>query len=107
MQDQELEKTPFSRAKKTRKTVILDVTDPRLAGITNPVDLQVLGVLAAEGSLTRSELARITAIPRSTLYDSLMRLQLTGLVDKFARKPASGPGRALVVFESIFNTTDG
>ncbi|MFW9995914.1 MAG: helix-turn-helix domain-containing protein [Candidatus Odinarchaeota archaeon] len=104
---QELQKKALSKVKQARKSTTTDISDPRLATIDNPVDLQVIKVLAAKGSLTRGELVRITKIPRSTLYDSLTRLQLAGLVDKFARKPKTGPGRPVVVFESVFNTENG
>ncbi|MFW9994285.1 MAG: helix-turn-helix domain-containing protein [Candidatus Odinarchaeota archaeon] len=104
---QELEKKATCRTKKAGKTVITDLLDLELTGIDNPVDLEVIGVLSERGAMTRRELVRITTLPRSTLYDSLTRLQLAGLVDKFGKKPKSGPGRAVVVFESIFNTEDG
>ena len=80
--------------------------DHRVAGIDSSTDLTVLEELSLRGPKTRVELVKSTTIPRSTLYDSLTRLQLLGLVNKFSRKAKTGPGRPLILFESIFNTAD-
>lgn len=97
---QEFDRKTVSKTGRTERKV----KDSRLTSIDNPKDLQVLGVLNERGSLTRGDLVRITGIPRSTLYDSLTRLQLLGLVNRFVKKAKRGPGRPLVMFESVFNT---
>ncbi|MFW9997177.1 MAG: helix-turn-helix domain-containing protein [Candidatus Odinarchaeota archaeon] len=71
--------------------------------IDNPTDLQVIEILNEKGGMTRGDLAKIIKIPRSTLYDSLTRLQLAGLVNKYGNKTKKGPGRSLVIFESTFS----
>ena len=51
--------------------------------ITNEVDETVFDVLQKHGPATRSKLVEITGLPRTTLYDSLVRLILKGFVRKF------------------------
>ncbi|MHA2299218.1 MAG: winged helix-turn-helix domain-containing protein [Candidatus Hodarchaeales archaeon] len=106
MSVQKFDKKAVTKTKRAKKPIIADISDPRLSNIDNPTDLQVLEVLSQRGGMTRGDLVRLTKIPRSTLYDSLTRLQLAGLVNKFAKKSKTGPGRPLVMFESIFNTGD-
>jgi hypothetical protein len=60
----------------------------------------VLGILRKQGPKTRAELVTLTSIPRSTLYDSLLRLILKEKVIKYSEKP-DGPGRPKVFFKSI------
>ncbi len=51
--------------------------------ITNEIDEIVFGVLKKHGPATRSKLVEITGLPRTTLYDSLVRLILKKHVRKF------------------------
>lgn len=51
--------------------------------ITNEIDAIVFGVLKKHGPVTRSKLVEITGLPRTTLYDSLVRLILKDHVRKF------------------------
>jgi DNA-binding transcriptional ArsR family regulator len=106
MSVQKFDKKTVSKARRVKKTTIADILDPRISDIYNPIDLQVLDVLNQRGGMTRGKLVLLTKIPRSTLYDSLTRLQIAGLVNKYARKSGTGPGRPLVIFESIFHTSD-
>ncbi|MFQ5820912.1 MAG: helix-turn-helix domain-containing protein [Candidatus Heimdallarchaeota archaeon] len=57
-----------------------------LSQITNEIDEIVLGVLRKHGPVTRSKLVEITGLPRTTLYDSLVRLILKDHVRKFDEK---------------------
>ena len=66
----------------------------------NSTDEKVLSVLKKLGPKTRSELVLLTSIPRSTLYDSLLRLILKDKVIKYSEKP-EGPGRPKVFFKSL------
>jgi predicted ArsR family transcriptional regulator len=66
--------------------------------ITNTTDKKVINILHQKGSLTRSELVKITGIARSTLYDSLTRLTIKGKVTKYSNK-SPGPGRPKVFFK--------
>ncbi|MFX1512998.1 MAG: helix-turn-helix domain-containing protein [Promethearchaeota archaeon] len=64
----------------------------------NQTDKVVFHTLNEFQPLTRSELVKITNIPRSTLYDSLSRLILRGAVRKYPEK-RSTPGRPKVYYE--------
>ena len=66
----------------------------------NDTDNIVLDVLGKQGPKTRAELVTITKIPRSTLYDSLLRLILKDKVIKYSEKP-DGPGRPKVYFKKL------
>ena len=66
----------------------------------NETDDTVLNILQKQGPKTRAELVSITNIPRSTLYDSLLRLILKEKVLKYSEKP-DGPGRPKVYFRSV------
>ena len=66
----------------------------------NETDDVVLGILQKQGPKTRAELVSITNIPRSTLYDSLLRLILKEKVIKYSEKP-DGPGRPKVYFRAL------
>ena len=65
---------------------------------SNPTDIKVYEILLKNGPKTRSELVRLTGIARSTLYDSLVRLNLQGKVEKYNETP-EGPGRPKVFFQ--------
>lgn len=67
---------------------------------TNNTDNIVLNILKKNGPKTRAELVSITKIPRSTLYDSLLRLILKDKVIKYSEKP-DGPGRPKVYFKCV------
>ena len=66
----------------------------------SPLDEKVLMKLKEVGPITRSELVKITGIPRSTLYDSLFRLILKGMVRKYPNRNTQSRGRPQVLFEA-------
>ena len=68
--------------------------------VLSGTDSKVLTVLKKHGPKTRAELVTITGIPRSTLYDSLLRLILKEKVIKYSEKPV-GPGRPKVFFRAM------
>jgi len=47
-----------------------------------PIDTFLLKVLSNKGPITRSYLASLTNIPRTTLYDNLAKLIIKGIVEK-------------------------
>lgn len=65
------------------------------------LDQNVLKVLGEKGPITRSQLVKVTGIPRSTLYDSLFRLILKGLVKKYPDQSHTSRGRPKVFFEVV------
>jgi len=46
------------------------------------ISVYVYDMLAEFGAMTRGKLALVTGIPRTTLYDNLMKLELAGVVQK-------------------------
>lgn len=64
------------------------------------LDSNVLSILKQQGPITRGQLVKKTGIPRSTLYDSLFRLILKGLVRKYPDKSHTSRGRPQVYFEA-------
>jgi len=54
--------------------------------IVHELDRHLVEILRSEGPLTRSKLVHLTGVPRSTLYDSLLRLILKGYVVRFSEE---------------------
>jgi len=61
---------------------------------------ELLQILKERGPLTRTELMEITGVPRTTLYDKLVKLILKGKVRKVPVK-GNGRGRPKVYYEVI------
>jgi len=61
---------------------------------------ELLRILKEKGPLTRTELMEITGVPRTTLYDKLVKLILKGKVRKVPVK-GNGRGRPKVYYEVI------
>ncbi len=64
------------------------------------LDASVLNILKQQGPITRGQLVKKTGIPRSTLYDSLVRLMLKELVKKFSDSTHVSRGRPQIFFEA-------
>jgi len=47
------------------------------------IEEKIINVLIEKGPLTRSEICRLLDLPRTTVYDYLMRLSLKGKVTRF------------------------
>lgn len=65
------------------------------------LDSKVYGLLQKNGPTTRSQLAKLTGVARSTLYDSLLRLSLKGMVKKYSDSDHNTRGRPQVYFEAL------
>lgn len=74
---------------------------PSSSGDMSTLDQQVLSTLHKVGPTTRGTLAKKTGIARSTLYDSLLRLSLRGLVKKYPDRSHNSRGRPKVYFEAV------
>ncbi|MHA1581033.1 MAG: helix-turn-helix domain-containing protein [Candidatus Baldrarchaeia archaeon] len=61
---------------------------------------ELLQILKEKGPLTRTELMEITGVPRTTLYDKLVKLILKGKVKKVPVK-GNGRGRPKVYYEVV------
>ncbi|UCG03159.1 MAG: hypothetical protein JSW11_04050 [Candidatus Heimdallarchaeota archaeon] len=64
------------------------------------LDRVLFEILKAYGPLSRPELVQFTGVPRSTIYDSLERLILKGLVAQYSERK-SPVGRPTTIFEAI------
>ncbi|MHA1277205.1 MAG: helix-turn-helix domain-containing protein [Candidatus Helarchaeota archaeon] len=64
-----------------------------------PINLEdyLLNLLKQHGPLTRSALVEISGIPRSTIYDTLLKLMLRERVDRYAAE-REGRGRPKILF---------
>lgn len=60
-------------------------------------DLLVLEALRCTGSTTRSELIVRCDLPQTTIYDSLVRLERKGFVERYT-EPRTIPGRPKIFF---------
>jgi predicted ArsR family transcriptional regulator len=61
--------------------------DPRRL---RPGDRQLVAILRQHGELRRSQLARLSGLPRSTITDAVTRLQRSGMVVERPIPPAVG-----------------
>lgn len=66
----------------------------------SPLQKTLLNALEKNGPLTRSDLVKQLASPRTTIYDNLTRLQNHNLIRKFSR-PTNSRGRPLVFFKLV------
>ena len=57
-------------------------------------------IIAEKGPITRSELKNLTGIPRTTIYDTIVKLMLDEQIKKFS-VPSKKRGRPRVFYEII------
>ncbi|MHA1651902.1 MAG: hypothetical protein ACTSYB_17050 [Candidatus Helarchaeota archaeon] len=57
-------------------------------------------IIAEKGPITRSELKDLTGIPRTTIYDTIVKLMLDEQIRKFS-VPSKKRGRPRVFYEAI------
>jgi len=55
-------------------------------------------IIANQGPITRSELTKLTGIPRTTIYDTIVKLMLDEQIKKYA-VPSKKRGRPKVFYE--------
>jgi predicted transcriptional regulator len=68
--------------------------------LRKPVDRKIYRLLKEQGPMTRPDLVLETGVPRSTLFDVLTRLMVSGLVGRFS-EPRKTRGRPRVFFDVI------
>ena len=90
-------KTVIIKSQETESTASADL-DPESI---SKLDAQVYNLLQNKGPTTRSQLSKQTGVARSTLYDSLLRLSLKGMVKKYSDSDHNSRGRPKVYFEAI------
>ena len=65
-----------------------------------PTDEYLYDLLIHHGPMTRGELVKLTKLPRTTVYDHLIKLILKDRVLRFS-KSVKKPGRPKVYFKAI------
>jgi predicted ArsR family transcriptional regulator len=61
---------------------------------------QITKLLRDQGALTRGEITNQTGIPRTTVYDTLMNLLISGTVEKFVERNGKR-GRPSVYYQLV------
>ena len=65
-----------------------------------PTDEYLYDLLVQNGPMTRGEIVKLTKLPRTTIYDHLIKLILKDRVIRFS-KSGRKPGRPKVYFKAI------
>lgn len=65
-----------------------------------PTDEYLYDLLIHNGPMTRGEIVKLTKLPRTTIYDHLIKLILKDRVIRFS-KSGKKPGRPKVYFKAI------
>lgn len=60
----------------------------------------IVNLLKKEGSLTRGDITTRTGIPRTTVYDTLVNLLLTGIIEKYIERNGRR-GRPSVYYQLV------
>lgn len=68
--------------------------------VVHRLDNKLLEILISYGPCTRSKLVEVTGVPRSSIYDSLRRLEFKGLITKYSDKKGS-TGRPMTFFDAL------
>ncbi len=66
--------------------------------INNPLQNNLLKLLSKSGASTRNELVNTLKVPRTTIYDNLLKLQKKKAIEKFTRNNGKR-GRPLVFWK--------
>ena len=78
--------------------MVVDFAKYENGEIFSPLQRRMIELLEKNGPMTRADLIKSADSPRTTVYDSLVRLQNYNLVRKFSR-PTNTRGRPLVFFK--------
>jgi predicted ArsR family transcriptional regulator len=87
--------TPSTQKTKTRKR-----TTTKAPPETLDVKDHITELLRSEGALTRGEITTRTGIPRTTVYDTLMNLLISGVVEKYVERNGRR-GRPSVYYQLV------
>jgi chromosome segregation and condensation protein ScpB len=68
--------------------------------IVHRLDRRLLEILISYGPCTRTELVEVTGVARSSIYDSLRRLELKGLITNYADN-IKNVGRPMTLFDAL------
>ncbi|MHA1944955.1 MAG: helix-turn-helix domain-containing protein [Candidatus Hodarchaeales archaeon] len=68
--------------------------------IVHRLDRRLLEILISYGPCTRAELVEVTGVARSSIYDSLRRLELKGLITMYSDN-IKNVGRPMTLFDAL------
>ena len=73
----------------------LMISDLEKKDFFTPLQNNLIKILENDGPITRRELVRTLRIPRTTIYDNLLKLQKKKMIERFSRNNGTR-GRPLV-----------
>ena len=79
---------------------MVDLTNFENGEIFSPLQKQLMNMLEENGPMTRPQMVKEVAKPRTTVYDNLMRLYQHNIVKKFSR-PTNNRGRPHTFFRLL------
>ena len=82
------------KGKNRQSTSTVQATAP-----TNP-KANIIDLLRDKGALTRGDITTETGIPRTTVYDTLMNLLISGVIEKYVEKNGRR-GRPSVYYQLV------
>jgi predicted ArsR family transcriptional regulator len=85
---------PGTQKPKQRTRTATRVSDP------GDVKSHITNLLRTKGALTRGEITVKTGIPRTTVYDTLMNLLISGTVEKYVERNGKR-GRPSVYYQLV------
>ncbi len=88
----------FLLLQRSTKKVNYALDDRRV--LVHELDRKLLEILLSYGPLTRSELVEVTGVARSSIYDSLRRLEFKELITKYSDRRGS-TGRPMTLFDAL------
>lgn len=93
-------RTRQQTAKSPQKSTIH--RQPTTSTIPLPSDVKgsIQRVLQKEGALTRGQITNLTRIPRTTVYDTLMNLLISGIIEKYVERNGQR-GRPQVYYQLV------
>ena len=68
--------------------------------IVHRLDNKLLEILISYGPCTRSDLVEVTGVARSSIYDSLRRLEFKGVITKYSNRKGD-TGRPTTLFDAL------
>jgi predicted ArsR family transcriptional regulator len=86
--------------KTTQKTKTRKRTTTKSPPETPNLKGHITELLRSEGALTRGEITTRTGIPRTTVYDTLMNLLISGVVEKYVERNGRR-GRPSVYYQLV------
>lgn len=84
--------------KNKKKTALERQIEEKFEILLSPLQRDLLAMLERNGPMTRADIVKLIAKPRTTVFDNLMGLIHLTIVKRYAR-PTNSRGRPLVFFK--------